>query len=98
MDMAARIQALIDALPDVDAFHNPIVHMCKHDLNALPLDANSVYAWALRPDGLMLCIDHEAFARPHEPETDSATRRAALMAGVNRYPELAPLLAMGDDL
>ena len=66
--------------------------VCKEQLNALPLAGNSIYIWALRPDGSVVCLDHEAFALPWEVETDPVVVYAVLLQGAHRYPELQALV------
>ena len=63
---------------------------CKKK-NALPIHANNIYIWAIRPDGTVLCIDHEAFGLPCEPETDQELIREALVHGAIEFPELTEL-------
>lgn len=65
---------------------------CRDRLNALPLWGNRIYLWALRPDGMVFCVDHESFSRATEPEIDPLNLFAVLQHGAARYPELAPLL------
>jgi hypothetical protein len=68
------------------------IETCKERLNALPLHANLVYLWAIRPDGILLCLDHGAFNYPTEPETDPLIIYAALLHGAAIYPELHTLI------
>ena len=86
-EYARRIQQRIDALDTADPRAWP-GRVCKEELNALPLHGNQIYLWALRPDGVVLCLDHEAFSRPSEPETDPLTLFAVLVQGATKYPEL----------
>jgi uncharacterized protein (TIGR02996 family) len=39
-----------------------------------------------------LCMDHEAFSRPVDPETDLETIYNVLLEGARRYPELLELV------
>ena len=41
---------------------------------------------------MLLCVDHESFARREEAETDPVTAYGAMMQGARRYPELQPLV------
>ncbi|HJR08112.1 MAG TPA: hypothetical protein VJ842_12700 [Pyrinomonadaceae bacterium] len=89
-DLAARIRRWIDELP-TEGVENWISRLCKqHD--AIPLHCTQIYLWALRPDGQVLSIDHESFARRAELENDPVTAYAALAQGARTYPELGGLL------
>lgn len=68
------------------------LRVCKEELNALPVTGNSVYLWALRPDGTVVCLDHEAFSHPHEVETDPVVIYAVLSLAARAYPELQGLV------
>lgn len=85
--LAERIRGLIAEEPD----RWPTRHATRV-LGALPLHSTLIYLWAIRPDGEILCIDHEAFALPHEPETDPLARFAVMVQGARRHPELAVLI------
>jgi hypothetical protein len=88
---ARWIQRCIDELR-VDSAGDWPLRICKEQLNALPLAGNSIYIWALRPDGSVVCLDHEAFALPWEVETNPVVIYAVLLQGVDRYPELQALV------
>jgi hypothetical protein len=89
-DLAARIQRWIDELP-TEGIQNWISRLCKqHD--SIPLHCTQIYLWALRPDGQVLSIDHESFARRAELENNRVTAYAALAQGARTYPELSELL------
>jgi hypothetical protein len=87
-DAAARIQARIDALRP-DAAGDWPTRVFKENANALPVHGNAIHLWALRPDGDVLRMDHEAFDHPIAPEADPLTRFAVVAQGALRYPELA---------
>jgi hypothetical protein len=89
-ELAAFIQEEIDKLR-TDGLQNWLWRVCK-ELNALPIHGDLVYLWALRPDGVVLCIDHEALGHPTEPETDPANLQVALSEGASVYPQLQELL------
>lgn len=90
-ELAARIQGWIDELQPEPGSGWP-VRVCREELNALPLHASLIYMWALRPDGTLLCMDHEAFAHPTEPETDRLAAFAAMVQGARTHPELRELI------
>jgi hypothetical protein len=90
-ELAARIRRWVDELP-TEGMQNWVGRLCKqHD--SIPLHSTEIYLWALRPDGQVLSIDHESFARRAEPENDPVTAYAALAQGARAYPELSGLLA-----
>lgn len=89
-ELAARIRHWIDELP-TEGVQNWIGRLCK-EKDSIPLHCTQIYLWALRPDGQVLSIDHESFARRAEPENDPATAYAALAQGARTYPELSELL------
>jgi len=89
-ELAARIRQWIDELP-TEGLQFRLQRVCQ-ELNALPLHGTLIYLWALRPDGVVLCIDHEAFGHPAEPENDPLTVYAALAQGTREHPELVELL------
>jgi hypothetical protein len=66
--------------------------VCKEELNALPIHGNVIYLWAIRPDGTVLCMDHESLNHPTEPETDPLTLYAVLFHGARIYAELQSLV------
>jgi HEAT repeat protein len=82
-DLADRVRALLDAWQPADW----VGRACK-ERGGLPLGGNQIYIWALRPDGEMLCIDHESFAHHTEPETDPLTCFAMMVKVARRHPEL----------
>jgi hypothetical protein len=89
-EVEAFIQRHIDEM-QTEGLQNWLWRVCK-ELNALPIHGTILYLWALRPDGLVLCIDHEAFNHPTEPETDPRRLYAALHRGARIYPELRELV------
>lgn len=89
-ELAARVQQWIDELPEKDLRYWA-QRVCK-ERNALPLLGTPIYFWALRPDGVVLCIDYEAFTHPTEPETDPLRIYAALVHGSRIHPELSVLI------
>ena len=60
-----------------------------------PFTAIRFCLWAIRPDGVVLCIDHEAFNHPTEVERDPAAIYEALTQGATTFPELRELLPAG---
>lgn len=88
-ELAALIQHRINELP-TESFGTS--RACKEELNALPICGNQIYLWAIRPDGTVLCMDHEAFSHPAEPENDLVVVYAVLLHGASRYPELEELV------
>jgi len=82
-DLADRVRALLDAWEPADW----LGRACKQR-DGLPLNGNQIYIWALRPDGEILCIDHESFAHHTEPETDPLTCFAMMVQGARKDPEL----------
>ena len=89
-ELAAHIQRWIDELQP-DPLRGWPVRVCKEELNALPLHSTLIYLWAIRPDGAVLCMDHEAFGHPTEPETNPLVRYAVILQGARAYPELQAL-------
>lgn len=94
--IAAAIQHYIDALRPTTLGEWPI-RVCKEELNSLPLHSSYLYIWAIRPDGTLLRLDHEAFGHPVEPETDALTRFAVIAIGARQYPELGALILSPPD-
>jgi hypothetical protein len=88
--LAARIRRWIDELP-TEGMENWVSRLCKQHVS-IPLHCTEIYLWALRPDGQVLSIDHESFARRAELENDPVTAYAALAQGARTYPELDELL------
>jgi hypothetical protein len=91
-ELSARIQQRIDALQTGSgAIDLSFEHTCREELNALPLHWRSLYLWAIRPDGVVLCVDYEPFRRPVEPEENLGNICTALYHGARMYPELQEL-------
>jgi hypothetical protein len=90
-ELGRQIQQRIDALDAADWRSFPL-RVCKETMNALPLHGDPVYLWALRPDGVVLCLDHESFSLPFEPEADPLKLYAVLLKGAEAYPELRALV------
>lgn len=88
--LAAQIQEWIAALP-TGGLSNWVLSVCKEE-QMLPLHSTSIYIWALRLDGQVYCMDHEAFGHPLELEHDPLTRYAVLFHGAQTYPALMELL------
>lgn len=88
--LATQIQEWIAALP-TDGLSNWVLNVCKEE-QMLPLHSTSIYIWALRPDGRVLCMDHEAFSHPIDEETDPHKLYAVLNQGARDYPELIELI------
>jgi HEAT repeat protein len=89
--LAAAIERQIDALEPA-GLGDWTLQVCKEELHALPVLGNQIYLWAFQPDGTLLCMDHEAFTHPSEPETDPLTYFAAAVAAARLHPELAALI------
>ena len=85
-DLATRIHRQIDGLKTE---RNSLHDHCKTELGALLVHSTLIYLWAIRPDDVVLCIDHEAFGYPSEPETDPLDIFAAWVHAAETYPELA---------
>jgi hypothetical protein len=90
-EFGRRIQQRIDALDAADPRAWP-VRVCKEEMNALPLHGNQIYLWALRPDGVVLCLDHESASHHVEEECDPLTLFAVLVQGAKKYPELRQIV------
>jgi hypothetical protein len=90
--LATQIKEWIAALP-TGGLSNWVLNVCKEE-QMLPLHSTSIYIWALRPDGQVLCMDHEAFSQPIDKETDPHTLFAVLNQGARDYPELSVLIPL----
>src|SRR4051812_40658024 len=89
--VSAFIQGLIDEIaPHV--FGDWPMRVCKEQYNAVPIHGNWMYLWALRPDGTVLCMDHETFGHPVTPEDDPLAIYAVLVHAAKRYPILQELV------
>ena len=95
-ELAAHIQREIDALGPApgEAWHpgDWPARVCKEELGALPIFADIIFTWALRPDGTMLRMDRDTLFHPTEPETDPLALFAALEQASRQDPELAALV------
>jgi hypothetical protein len=89
-ELAALIRRRVDELPEPDGA-NFVLRLCKQH-GSLPLHCTQIYLWLLRPDGRVLCIDHDTVAQSAEPEEDPVTAYAVLAHGAATYPELGELL------
>jgi hypothetical protein len=89
-ELAARIRRWVDELP-TEGMQNWAGRLCKQN-GSIPLHSTQIYLWALRPDGQVLSIDHESFARRAELENDPVTAYAALAQGARTHPEIGELL------
>jgi len=91
-ELSARIQDLINEIQVGDPLRNWPVRVCKDELNALPIQMDINYMWAIRPDGTVLCMDHVEFNHPTEPESDPRAIYVAIVEGARKYPELQELV------
>jgi hypothetical protein len=89
-ELAERIQRHLTDLPE--GFGAWPVRLSKKKLNALPLHGDEIYLWALRPDGVVVCLDHESASLPVWEESDPLTLFAVLVQGAKKYPELQELV------
>jgi hypothetical protein len=89
-ELAQRIQRHLTDLPN--QFGAWPVRLSKKKLNALPLHGDQIYLWALRPDGVVLCLDHESASLTVREESDPLTLYAVLVQGAQKYPELQELV------
>ena len=89
-ELATMIQNRIAEL-NPKGLGDGLIETCKERLNALPLHGNQVYLWVIRPDGILLCLDHGAFNYPSEPD-NPLTIYAVLLHGAAIYPELRILI------
>ena len=88
--LTKQILEWIAALP-TGGLSNWVLNVCKEE-QMLPLHSTSIYIWALRPDGQVMCMDHEAFSHPIDEETDPYKVYAVLNQGARDYPELSVLI------
>lgn len=95
-ELSAHIQREIDALGPApgEQWHPGAwpTRVCKEELGALPLWADLIFTWALRPDGTVLRMDRDSLFHPTEPETDPLALYAALEQASRMDPELAVLV------
>ena len=89
-ELAALIRQWIDELL-TEGMENWIGRLCKEN-DAIPLDCSRFDLWVLQPDGQILCIDHDSFARRAEPETNPEVAYGKLALGAETHPELWGLL------
>ncbi len=85
--LSEAIQRHIDHL-QADGDPAWLLRVCKEKLNALPLQANEIFQWALRADGEVLCLDFDSVSLPFEEERNPAIRYAVLYEAARRYPDL----------
>jgi hypothetical protein len=90
-ELAAWIQRKIDEMDTTGLGAWP-ARECKEKLNALPIAGNQIYLWAIRPDGSVVCMDHESFRHETEEETDPMRLQQIIVEAAQRYPELQELL------
>lgn len=90
-EQAAQIQGWIDELEVEHPGAYP-ARICKEEMNALPIHGDILYIWALRPDGVILSLDHEAFNLAREVETNPLIQFGAMVHGAEQYPELWRLI------
>lgn len=88
----AFIQRQLDAMQPDDSLGDWVRRRCKAELRAWPIDSNLVYLWALRPDGTLLCMDHEALGGPTEEEQDPRRAAVVLTRAARSHPELRCLV------
>lgn len=95
-ELSAEIQRQIDAMQPIDGVEWQLGEwpnrVCKEELGALPLWADLIFTWALRPDGTVLCMDRDSLFHPTEPETDPLVLFAVLEQAARMIPELRPLV------
>lgn len=89
--LSEAVQRRIDEI-DTSGVGTWVLRHCRDELNALPLAGNQVYLWALRPDGTVLCLDHESFSLSAEEERDATTLYAMAVHAARRYPELGEMV------
>ncbi|HEX2076166.1 MAG TPA: hypothetical protein VHG08_00605 [Longimicrobium sp.] len=95
-ELSAHIQRQIDDLGPApgEEWHPGAwpTRVCKEELGALPIWADIIVTWALRPDGTVLRMDRDSLFHPTEPETDPLALYAALEQAARLDPELAVLV------
>ena len=95
-ELSALIQREIDALGPAPGEEWHIgawpTRVCKEELGALPIWADLIFTWALRPDGTVLRMDRDSLFHPTEPETDPLALFGALEQASRMMPELRPLV------
>ncbi|MCA1614423.1 MAG: hypothetical protein LC800_09875, partial [Acidobacteria bacterium] len=84
-ELAALIRRWTDELP-AKGLPDWLMRLCMRD-DAIPLHIMQFDVWVLRPDGYVLCIDHDSVAQWAEPETDPVTAYAVLAQGARDHPE-----------
>jgi hypothetical protein len=89
-ELAQRIQRHLNDLPR--HFGAWPVRLAKKKLNALPLHGDQINLWALRADGVVLCLDHESASLTVREESEPLTLYAVLVQGAQKYPELQELV------
>jgi hypothetical protein len=95
LDLAPRLSEAVRRRIDAIEAHGLggwLARRCKEKLNALPVVGNQVYLWALRPDGVVLRIDHEAFSVPVEEVADPLTLYAVALHAARLFPELREMV------
>ena len=75
-------------------FRHPIsrIEELAIELGVLPLWVDWTVFLAVRPDGELVTLDHEAAEPSPRPETDLTFVAIALVEGAARYPELSHFL------
>jgi hypothetical protein len=86
-ELAALIRKWIDELPT----EHWIDRLCKEN-DAIPLHCARFDLWILQPDGQVMSIEHDSFARRVEPETNSEIAYGMLALGAETHPELWELV------
>ena len=89
-ELSTLIQQWIDAV-SADSFGSWPLRVLKEH-NALALHSTIIYMWGIQPDGHIVCLDHEAFSQPVDPEDDPLTRFAVLVNGARHHPALRAIV------